>query len=90
MDAAVERKVSLKVFESENVTEEVTANIVDDCEELVAVVGGRPCVADEQGGEGVVTRYEVVLFAGNSSRDHCHRGDHLCLHHAKWFSSLLL
>lgn len=103
MDAASfsERKVSVEGFDSENVKEEVIANTVDDCEELVAVVGGWPCVAGvpggagvEQGLYGVVTRYEVVLLAGHSSCDHSHCGVlqslSLSLCHAKWFSSVLL
>ena len=83
MDAASfpERKVSVEGFDSENVTEEVIANTVDDCEEVVAVVGGWPCVAGVRGGAGVeqglywvVTRYEVVLLAGHSSCDLSHCG----------------
>ena len=37
MDAASfpERKVSVEGFDSENVKEEVIANTVDDCEEMV-------------------------------------------------------
>ena len=55
MDAATfpERKVCVEGLDGENMTEEVIANTVDDCEELVAVVGGWPCVAGVPGGTGV-------------------------------------
>ena len=96
MDAAsfLERKVSIDGLDSENVTEETIANTVDDREEVVALVGGWPCVAGVPGGAGLeqglywaVTRYEVVLLAGHSSCDLSHCGVlqslNLSLCHAK-------
>ena len=97
MDAAspVQRKVCVESVDSEDVTDEVTANSFDEWRELVAAVAGGSCVAHAPGGEAAArdhgqgmrwaaARYEAFLLVGHDSSDLGHQQSLLlCVYHAK-------